>query len=618
VASPQDLLRQLKMLRPEILTTGVVARSVTIDVLTAGIIRAPENLRMDEKRSKGAFTMPRYVDDIHPATDAGLPDRTACLLDLSCYPDADSARTFLFSQLHEIDSVIEEDYRDDIKSSGVRVGGMLFPLKIRLPGEPDRGGWETADCYGRTLFVQDAEDISPQMVLRWLTAVPTTAHELRSHPLQQRRTSLLAIKGKIDAGTPLTSREEESVARAVMPATKLVLAVDGIGLSESRRRAVAQHHIERPKPFTSDTVWQIRSEAVLDHAQDYGTIRTIPGYTPETFRSWLSHGKLPAGIFRDDVAALACATLLPKPGTPEDRIIATALRTRGVIGKERTKARSFVAAHVIARTAPVRPGRLSALERALRSTSMRDFAVDVRPIETILTDARAELAAIAEDRSRGTHLDLGPATKQLVLRAAYYLIFGPADAVLHEDPTDDDNSPASAAVLGRSEHGAPEGQGQEPATLLAGLAATAHGLEQLAQAILDGRNGFAARRLDAGEKAGGHLAPPTAEEQLTPSQLRTLALSSGDGRDSDRSANGRLAGAGQRLRKHVAEVGERLAEMEGYREEGAVLSVVNQRGWRDPSGEIITGLKEASEKLSTWTMRHEILNGSDDTGNDRQ
>ncbi|MFD5453625.1 hypothetical protein [Streptomyces olivaceus] len=604
-ADPQDMLTQLKRLRPEILASGVVATAIKVDVLVAGLIRAAENLRMDEQRHKGNFTMPRYRDDSERADDPQLPDRSACLLDLSDRADADEAVQFFFSQMKVIDKEIADvnEYGKDIASNGIRIGGLLFPLKIRIPGRPDLGGLETGDCYGRVYFSQTAESISMDKVLNFLAQVPTTATELRTHPLQKRRADLLAIAGKLTSTTPtpITEREEEMLVRAVMPATKIVLSVEGAPLSEARRRAVAQQHIERPTPFTSDTEWQIRADAVLDHLQAKGELKTIPGYSAETTRSWMApHPErlLPAGIYRDDVAALATATLLLSPGTPGDRLIATALRTRGVVGKVRTRARSFVTAHVIARTAERQKGRLSALERALNTVGLRDMTVDTRPIEMIIDAARAELAISKANKAKGKPTSMGPAIQQIALRGMYYLICGNGDTVL----------------LDRSKHGAGEGEGKEPATLLANLAKSQHGLEQLAQAIYDGRRGFPVRRLEASNQAADLKAPPTADEMMTSPQLRVIALD--DEAMNDDSAASKLDAAGHQLRTDVLHVTDRITAMSLIKETGAKATVIEQRGWRDPDGTIIGDLEKAAKTLGSWAIRHEILSQGADSIDD--
>ncbi|MEV7123886.1 hypothetical protein [Kitasatospora griseola] len=601
LADPQDVLAQLKNLRPEILASGVVATAISTDVLVAGLVLAPENLRMDEKRNRGDFAMPRYVDDSEPADEPGLPSRSACLLDLSGHAEADEATQFFFDQMKVINDEITDvnKYGEDIAASGIRIGGMLFPLKIRIPGRPDIGGLETGDCYGRVFFTQTAEGISVDMVLKNLAQVPTTAVELRTHPLQKHRADLLTIAGKLTSPTPtpITVREQEKLVRATMPATKIVLSAEGVTLSEARRRAVAQQHIERPTPFSSDTEWQIRADAVLNHLLAKGELKTIPGVSAETVLTWMapkSKKLFPDGIHLDDVAALAAASLLLTPGSAGDRTITTALRTRGVIGKDRTRARPFVAAHVIARMGERQKGRLSALERALNTAGLRDMAVDVRRIEAIIDAAREELAIASRIRAKGTPVGMGPATQQVALRGTYYLICGTGDTV----------------ILDRSKHGAGEGEGAEPATLLANLTKSHHGLEQLAQAIYDGRRGFPVRRLENGEQAADLKTPPTEPEMMTSPQLRVIAFA--NDAISDDSAASKLQGAGQKLRKEVMKVTDRIDGMSRIKEPEAKATVIEQRGWRDPDGAIIGELETALKTLSYWAMRHEILGQSID------
>jgi hypothetical protein len=200
-ADPQVMIQQLKQQRHEVVAPGVAGAVLKLDVLTAPIIRAPENLRMRGLRYTGEFTMPLYVA---AARNAALS------LDLSTQAgpfgatSLEDAAAYLFTQLELVDACVDEDnkYGDDIAANGIRVGGILFPLEIALPERPRIGGWETADCYGRLYFVQKAERIDARQVLDWLTQVPTTPGEFREHPLQERRNALLSVCGKSSRRTP--------------------------------------------------------------------------------------------------------------------------------------------------------------------------------------------------------------------------------------------------------------------------------------------------------------------------------------------------------------------------------------------------------------------------------
>ncbi|MGW7459991.1 hypothetical protein [Streptomyces sp. NPDC054797] len=596
-ANPQHMLEQLKRRRPELLAPGVIAESILTDVLVAGLVRAPENLRMDEQRWAGAFTMPRYT----PYAENGT---AACMLDLTdpgLGLDKERAAAFFFDQIKLIDAEIElkNKYGADICAHGIRIGGTLFPALLRFPDRVPLGGLETGDCYGRTYFVQEKEGMTASKVLSALEKVPTNATELREHPLQKHRAILLAIAGKVTAPEPtlITERERLMLVRAVMPATKIVLNVKEVSLVEARRRVVAQHHIEQPTPFSSDTAWQIRAEAVLDSLQAKNFLKTHPGTDAAETRRWLDNPtKIPTHIaYRDDIAALGAATLLLDPDTTGDRHITAALRTRGVFGRDRTRARSFLAATVIARAVPGHAGRQSALERALNAKGLRGMGVDTRPVDQILADARSERADARLRRAKGNAdiPQMGPAIQQIALRGAFYLICGIGDTVLLE----------------RSALGAGKGEGQEPGQLLASLAATGHGLEQLAQAIFDGRRGYAVRRLEKTQSATDQTAPPSDAETMTARDIRTLALAPDDPIE-DPSASAMLAEDGDELRREVAAVTIRLGIMEQRRDDGATATVIQQRGWKDPHRTVTEDLEKAFKLLQKWETTHEILGQS--------
>ncbi|MFJ6385885.1 hypothetical protein ACIQI7_38515 [Kitasatospora sp. NPDC092039] len=593
-ANPQHMLEQLKRRRLELLAPGVIAEAIYTDVLVAGLVRAPENLRMDEQRWAGGFRMPRYTQHTEGRT-------AACMLDLDdprLGLDKESAPTFFFNQLELINTEVElkNKYKKDILDHGIRVGGTLFAFLLKFPGRVPIAGLETGDCYGRTYFIQEKEGMTTEKVLAALEQVPANSAELRNHPLQRHRANLLAIAGKITAPTPapITQRERDTLVRAVMPSTKIVLNVRDVTLVEARRRIVAQHHIEQPTPFSSDTAWQIRAAAALDSLQAKGHLKTHPGTDAAETRRWFdAPTEIPAHTaYRDDIAALAAATLLLDPDSPGDRVITAALRTRGVIGRDRTRARSFLAAAVIARAVPGHAGRQSALERALTTKGLRGMGVDTRPVDKILIDAREELAEARRQKSRGNpDIPLmGPATQQIALRGAYYLTCGTGDTVLLE----------------RSELNAKKGEAQEPGQLLASLSTTQQGLEQLAQAVFDGRRGHPVRRLEKDESAGDRDTPPQPEETMTATALRALALTPDDP-IADATASAKLAMDGDNLRYEVAAVSARLEKMMGRRDDGAAATVIQQRGWKDPHGTSVGELEAAVKLLRNWEMRHEIF-----------
>ncbi|MGW1886871.1 hypothetical protein [Streptomyces sp. NPDC001970] len=600
-ADPQAMLDQLKRLRREVLAPGVTGITLQLDVLIAPLIRALENLRMAEKRYTGVFRLPQY-------TSAAL--NKACLCDLSEHQDLTAATQFLFTELDKVDDEITANnaYGKDIEQNGVRIGGILFPLLISLPGQPLIGGFETADCYGRTFFIQESEGIAVADVLEWLRTVPTDARELRQHPLQQRRTELLSIAGKVRAGnSSLTQREELTLMRAVMPNTKIVLTVDGnVPVDEARRRLVAQQHLDRPTQFTPDTEWQTRAEAALEALQQRDLLASVPGADAREVRKWIDNPAVATGQGHhpDDIAALAVSSLLRNPNTSADRVIAAALKTRGVAGQERTQARSELTARVVARAITDdigREGRRSALERVLRMTELRDLGVDMRTIENILEDARSELKNAAEERSKGKKPTVGPAVNQITVRAAFYLTCSAAN---------------EGALLPRSPHGASKGQGQEPAELMRKLASTPRGLEQLAQAVFDGRLGHPVRQVDEDQHAEVFSSAGTKDELLTSEGLRSMALDQ-QVEIEDPTASAQVAEDTDGVRDSVHQLQGKIEVMALRKDEGSELPYVDDHGWADPY-EIVQKLVKITGKLNDWNTLHRVMNRNRFSGTDAE
>lgn len=593
-ADPQDTIAQLKKPRFDVIAPGVTAQVLDIDVLTAPLIRAPENLRMGGHRYEGDYTMPQYTS---------TPNNEALRFSLTRFENTAAAMKFYFSELDKTDAEVREKnaYGDDIRQTGVRVGGLLFPVVMEFsPGMPGVAGWETADCYGRAYFTQDAEGISSADVLEWLRAVPTDGRELANHPLQKRRNAVLGVAGKVQSGSKITMEEEQRLRRAVMPKTRLIVSIQSdLPLDEVRRRVVSLQHLDRPTPFSAVTDWQTRAEAVLAWF-DRNELLSLPdGVAASTVKRWLDkpiEAVSSNECFGDDVAMIAIASMLHSPDTKLDRQVSNALRTRGVTGVQRTHARTEVVAHIICRALlgdGKREGARSAMERVLRWAALRDQQLDMRPIEVLLTEAIGELKEEAAARSLGRKPIPGPATRQIAARAAFHLICSPV---------------AAEPLLKRSSHGAAVGQGTEPGQILQKLAATEAGLQQLAQAIFDGRDGVPIRRLQPGENASKRTDRPEPEEKLVSDALRKLALST-EPVIADTTPAQLVHIDSEALDKLLGQVAAVVTRMKTHAEPSTATPVpyVEDRGWPDEF-ESLQKLSALSEKLGYWHSVYKVVN----------
>ncbi|GAA1971861.1 hypothetical protein [Amycolatopsis minnesotensis] len=593
VADPQEVIAQLKRLRQEVIAPEVIASVLDLDVLTAGLVRAPENLRMGGRRYEGDFDLPPYTS---------TPDNKTLLFVLEGFDNTSDAMDCYFSELAKTDNEVREtnDYGADIRNRGIRQGGILFPASLKFSHTaPGVAGWETADCYGRTYFIQEAEGITAADVLEWLRTVPTDSRELARHPLQMRRNALLAIAGKVLSDNPISEAEELRLRRAVMPRTRMIVSVAGsTPLDEIRRRVVSLQHLDRPTAFSTVTDWQTRAEAVLAWCEEKNLFVHPPEIPSADVKRWLdapADAVANSECHGDDIAVIAMASLLHSPDTRLDRQIGKALRTRGVTGVVRTNARSQVAAHVICHSLQgggSDSGVRSSMERVLRWTALRDLEVDMRPVEILLDEAMLELEFEAQQRSTGLKPTPGPATRQIAARAAYHLVCSPV---------------GKKPLLRRSSHGAEAGQGVEPGQVLQKLASTQSGLQQLAQAIFDGRRGLPIRRLAADTTAEDTEDEPGQNEQLDDFALRTLALQSKP-MIADRSAAAQVAHDSETLSKLVTDVSSVVESMKGHSDdESSGLPYVEDRGWADPEGSR-EPLKEALDLLMYWHQVYTVVN----------
>ena len=496
-ANPQAMVSALRAAgsREEIIARGVLGVTIEVDVMTSMILRSLENMRAEEHRYKGTFHLPRYTS---------TPDNAALYADLSGQPSAAAAATYITEQLMVVDNLIDRfsPYGDDIRRNGIRRGGVLFPVVIDLPGDQRIGGFDSTDCYSRTLFAQHHSRITVSDVLEsWLAYPPTTAREFRDHPLKAARDRLVAMAQKIVDEMPVSVMDREVVLRAVMPKTMLVLKVrdtERLGIDEIRRRLVSERHLDKQLEFTANTKNETRAEAVITELSRRGLLPSHPGLAPQDVTDLLENPRDlvgTRGLYRDDVAVAAAAVFLPQPRSAIDRAIFPAIASRGVITPdERNKWLRFeLAAQVITRVVDGglegRDLRKSALERALRNPKLRGVsAIDDRPVPDLLAAALTELKEFNKARQRGESPPWGPAMRQLALRGGFYLFFG------------------YEFGLNRAPVGGKKGDdNREPNQIIETLGTLEAGLNQLAQAIYDGRKNFAVRLLADGVPAPGLL-----------------------------------------------------------------------------------------------------------------
>jgi hypothetical protein len=375
-----------------------------------------------------------------------------------------------------------------------------------------------------------------------------------------------------------------------MPKTKVILSVAGeIPLDEVRRRVVALQHLDRPTPFSAATDWQTRAEAVLTWLQQKNKLTLPPGdVSAAKVRRWLDQPLYAArwdNVLPDDIAMIAVASLLTVPGTAQNQQISDALRTRGVTGMVRRNARSEVVAHVVCRMVPTGcnlDARRSAMERALRWTALRGQELDSSPPETLLAKAFAELDAADVERALGRAPQFGPATLQLATRAALYLICAPQGG---EAPL-------------------PRGNACEPDAILEKLAGTRAGLEQLAQAIFDGRRCWPVRRVPVGDLAQNNPARPAAEDVLTTADLLKLALQQEDV-VADASAAKKIAADSRELRALLDRAVEMTRQMATHSD--ATVPYVEEHGWSDPH-DCMPLIDELAKLAGYWRQRHFAVN----------
>ncbi|MCO1575108.1 hypothetical protein M8C13_04965 [Crossiella sp. SN42] len=623
-ADPQAVVSALRAAahRQEIIARNVLGVIIECDVLTAHILRSLENLRAEHERYQGKFTIDRLT-----TTDDG----TALRADLAGQPSIQSAFGAVETQLQVVDDHIsrKSPYGEDIRVNGIRRGGVLFPVVLDLPGSTRIGGLESTDSYSRTLFAQHHSGITVSTVLQtWLEYPPTTPKEFSNHPAKKARNKLVAIARAIVADPESVTKDETSVVlRAVMPKTSVVLAVDasnGLRLDEVRRRLVSERHLDKQLEFSEDAQNETRAEAVIGEFDRRAMLPERPGFTQQDTLGLLENPRVAIGrgVYRDDLMVVAAAVFLPTPNTKQDRLIFPAIRSRGVITPDEQKKkwlRSELATQVIMRSIPEefpeRGLRKSALERALRQGKLRGATLDARPVPELLTAALAELEESDRARRRGEPPTWGSAMVQITLRGAFYLFFG------HK------------LALDRSPVGGKKGIGdnREATQIIEDLGNIEVGLQQLAQAIYDGRNNIAVRLLPKGTKAEDIRTEPSEENELTDQRLRkwlgeAIEEDKAQRLGEDNSARSRVHTAavevkgltnrldnlvkGMAVMADKVHNGDRELEEDGENSTDAGPPYVRVHGLCDTFN-LAGTLDEIARTLAKWHMRFELRGNSE-------
>lgn len=611
-ADPQATVSALRgaSSHEEIIARGVLGITIEVDVMTSMILRSLENMRAEEHRYRGTFLLPRYTS---------AEDNAALRADLSEQSSVASATAFIVEQLGVVDNLIDRysPYGDDIRRNGIRHGGVLFPVVIDLPGQQRIGGFDSTDCYSRTLFAQHHSGITVSNVLdSWLIYPPGTAQEFRDHPLKAARDKLVSIAGKIIDRQSASVADQEAVLRAVMPKTVLVLKVfddDQLGIDEIRRRLVSERHLDKQLEFTANTKNETRAEAVIVELSRRNLLPTGPGLAQHDVLNLLENPRSMVGargLYSDDVAVAAAAVFLSQARSAVDRVIFPAIASRGVITPdERTKfLRQELAAQVITRVVDGglerRDLRKSALERALRNPKLRGVdTIEARPVPELLAAALTELGEFNRARQRGESPTWGSGMRQLTLRGAFYLFFG------------------REFGLNRAPVGGKSGDdNREPTQIIETLGSMEAGLHQLAQAIYDGRRGFAVRLLPLGVPAHDEAAAPAEDDKLTDVRLRAwlagaAAEAEKDRRGNDDSARAHVAQDVLTLRALTGELEDvvgRIARHADMLEDGKEgKPYVAQHGLADPDS-LGTRLSKVGKQLSTWQTVYEVRTGTVD------
>ncbi|GAB2740863.1 hypothetical protein [Amycolatopsis magusensis] len=617
-ADPQAMVSALRAApsHKELVARGTSGLLVQQDVLTWMIQRSLENMRAEPFRYTGRYALDRY---------STLEDGSALRMDLTGHASPAEAFAHIAQQLDVVDAHIDANspYGEDIRRNGVRRGGVLFPLVLDLPGGTRIGGYESADSYSRTMYAQKFNGItSSQVLTSWMTFPPATAKEFNRHPMKELRDKVLATAAAVREGRPVSDDDVEFMLRSVMPKSTVVLKADpdatDVDLDEVRRKLVSEQHLDRQLDFTEDTRHETRAEAVIGELTRRNMLPAGAGFTQEDILTMLETPSAALqwrGTHRDDVMVAAAAVFLPTPRSREDRLIPRAVASRGVIEPGNSKSgrlRSDLATQVVMRSInlgiPDRSMRKSAMERALRHRGVRGAQLDSRPVPELLATALAELAAIDHGRRRGESLPWGAAIRQLVLRGGFYLFFGPE------------------MIIGRSGLGGKKGEDNRESTqIIDALAATPAGLQQLAQAIFDGRNGVSVRKIPIDCTAQDITTEPAEGDRLDAAGLRDWLAGVTKAAEKARlgEADSALARVSQDS-EHAAKLVDKLENLvekiashtdmvpgDDGKPQPAGPPHVNTYGVRDTKN-LHSRLAELSRRFEMWNMRFDVHAGTDE------
>lgn len=453
-------------------------RYIELDVVTWRILPSPENVRFEDQRM-GVKDVVRF---------GALEGSKFPVLTLNVKSTADLIANLALeaAQIRQ-----ENPHTRTIPSRGIENAGWLSLTRV-IADDASRpfGVLDATDGFSRTVGAHDGLQITAKDVLTKFT---------NHFDETDFRKYLLKLKKDDLESNSISEVDAAKLRSSVMRRARVIIdyAYEGNAqtktFDKARRTLVGHLHLAPQHSFSAAAKSATKASAISDALYNESQIAALPGLNHEQLFEVLQGNLEPwlkAGYTRDQYAVFILSTYRPKLSTRQGKVIKGAiedLTSQTVKTEELAEIAADVAIRPIVLEKRFQEVGAEQLSTRLRSILGKTWNVSLfqgvrftgRPLDEITDAAVAELEATIKNGPSSTGFD---SRAELATMASFAMV-----ALV--------DKPILERAVGRTGHG----NNDEPAKVMAELVNRKEGILQIAQIVMDVRDGNTPRILEQGE-----------------------------------------------------------------------------------------------------------------------
>jgi hypothetical protein len=469
---------------------------IEFDVVSWRILPSLENVRFEGDRAWNPTTAARYS-----SLGVGQPVLTIEASDPAAL-------------LHNLKVQTNQIWRTNphsrsIPMRGIENSGLLSIARLKLGAAPAIGILEATDGFSRTVGAQRGSGISAEEVLGLFQL---------DGPENKFRTELITLRddGSADLDSELGRIAAARLRSSAMPRAQVIVGYKWLdetpdsqrenGFDGARRQLVGHIHLEPPLRFTDSTQFALKARVALTALKEAGQLPVPTGFTSDEIIAMFLDGRLPDPdidrdgdpLRSDEILLLAVDAI--RAGGWEERAGTVNRAIYALTGKKPNRAdRTVIAVDTAMRTNRLLSGegvadadftgRRSTIGRALAQQSFSTSKLSRRLPNDLLELALDDLRKSVSENGATRDSKVSAAAAELGGLALYALVEGVEEPLIVRA--------GSKALDGTYL--------PEPPEIMNKLMTTEGGLNQLAQAVYDGRARRRIKLVPFGEMARDDL-----------------------------------------------------------------------------------------------------------------